>query len=125
MWESAKRCARLGPEEDFEKLGSKKFERIADSEFRKLFEDVQQLASNLEININVQDYVVIEKENWPNPPTKDPDSYYRISIFLLCLDDILPSLNARFLDAETTLQYLIPQYCDVSYNEYEEAFTFY
>src|SRR5678815_2603992 len=63
-----------------------------------------------------------------NVPTSDPESYYRISVFIPFIDDLISSLTDRFLSHETTiisLQYILPEKCNVPYKHIEKSILFY
>src|SRR5678815_3481063 len=63
-----------------------------------------------------------------NVPTSDPESYYRISVFIPFIDDLISSLTDRFLLHETTiisLQYILPEKCNVPYKHIEKSILFY
>ena len=81
----------------------------ADSEFKKLFEEAKKLANLLQLELTMPRIAAAQK-NRQNPPAANPEDYFRISIFIPCIDNLISGLSERFLAHEAiiaSLQYLI------------------
>lgn len=99
----------------------------ADSEFKKLFEEAKELANLLQLELTMPRIATAQK-NRQNPPAANPEDYFRISIFIPCIDDLISGLSERFLAHEAiiaSLQYLIPSHCDVDFDKVKPSFEFY
>ena len=95
----------------------------ADSIFANLFEKCSELA-NCSIPRRCQ-----KQRNRPNIETENPEEYFRITIFLPLLDDIIEQINGRFSrhnQNSLKLSYLLPsKISKASSSSITETFTFY
>ena len=83
----------------------------ADTEFKTIFTQAKNVCDSLGIEITIPRTTKFQKHRC-NVPTSDPESYYRISVFIPLIDDLVFSLTDRFLSHETTiisLKYILPE----------------
>ena len=97
------------------------------TEFKTIFTQAKNVCDSLDIEIAIPKTTKFQKHRC-NVPTSDPESYYRISVFIPFIDDLISSLTDRFLSQETTiisLQYILPEKYNVPYKHIEKSLLFY
>ena len=72
----------------------------ADSQFKLLFNEAQQLASNNSVEINCHEsHIMYIQTQRANPDVAhDVETYYRVSVYIPFLDAFITSLNERFIN---------------------------
>lgn len=100
----------------------------ADAKFRPLYEEVKSLAVDLNAEESIPRICRFQQHRL-NIPHETAEDYYRRGIFIPYLDDILSSLEERFLSHEKTLKsfrHLIPSNSDnVEFSSIEHLVKFY
>lgn len=99
----------------------------SDTEFSDVYIQAKNLCDNLNIELIIPRTTKYQKHRC-NISTADPEIYYRTSIFNPFIDDLISSLNDRFLKHDTliiSLQYILPDRSNVEYEFIEECIRFY
>lgn len=84
-----------------------------DSKFAKLFLNAQNLLCTVNEEIKIP-RITSRQEHRANYNTKDPETYFRITIMIPLLDDFIDQLQSRFQNHKATLSslnILIPSVC--------------
>ncbi|KAJ8877793.1 hypothetical protein PR048_022250 [Dryococelus australis] len=104
-----------------------KLRNNAENEFNELFVGVQQMSSCLHVNNKVPRITGTQRHR-PNPQfSTDPESYYRTTAYITCIDDI-SSLTVRLLinhETISSLHFVFCAYCDVPFEKIRNVFDFY
>ncbi|KAL4097961.1 hypothetical protein QTP88_022642 [Uroleucon formosanum] len=74
----------------------------ATTEFNKLFIDINKRLNDFELTIEMPRLAKRQK-NRDNIPTKDPEEYFRITLFLPFLDSFVQQLNDRFVNHQNII----------------------
>lgn len=109
----------------------KDIRKNADQEFHSLYLEASEMAADLGIPSDSRSIVPrltkLQKHR-ANVPFQNPEQYYRTTIFIPFVDDIISALSERFLAHESTissLQYIMPKNCSVPFEKVEPSFEFY
>lgn len=99
-----------------------------ESKFQSLFEEAEKLAESNDIEV-ITPRVCRKQKNRPNIVHKTTQDYYRVTLFLPYLDDLMSSLTERFLPHRLTiraLSNLIPKNTiEKNFEDIQEAISFY
>jgi hypothetical protein len=74
-------------------------------EFHQLFTEAQRMASRLNVILSIPRISGLQRHR-SNPPSTDPEDYYRITVYIPCTEDIISSLTERFLTHQDTVSSL-------------------
>lgn len=100
----------------------------ATDEFNKIYEEVNRLGGLINVEESMP-RICITQRNRQNVPFQSTKEFYRRTVFIPHLDDILLSLNERFLSHHeiiNSLQYVLPNMIvDKPYSNLKTAITFY
>lgn len=100
----------------------------ATDEFNKLYEEANRLGGLINVEESMP-RICITQRNRQNVPFQNTKEFYKRTVFIPHLDDILLSLNERFLSHHeiiNSLQYVLPNMIvDKPYSNLKTAVTFY
>lgn len=74
----------------------------ATTEFNKLYNEINKRLNDFEVTIEMPRLAKRQK-NRANIPTKDPEEYFRITLFLPFLDSFVQQLNDRFVNHQNII----------------------
>ncbi|CAH1109364.1 unnamed protein product [Psylliodes chrysocephalus] len=77
----------------------------AEHNFDYLLNDINVCLRNLEIDLSIPRLTTLMR-NRPNPQTKSPEEYYRVSVYIPLLDSTILDLESRFPKGTIELFYL-------------------
>lgn len=100
----------------------------ATNEFNKIYEEVNRLGGLINVEESMP-RICITQRNRQNVPFQNTQEFYRRTVFIPHLNDILLSLNERFLSHHeiiNSLQFVLPNMIvDKPYSNLKTAVTFY
>ncbi|KAE9525840.1 hypothetical protein AGLY_014066 [Aphis glycines] len=102
----------------------------ADNEFKQLFLEAQEIASNLDLTMSIPRLTKHQTKRC-SAPSESIEEYYRRSIFIPWVDSFLNSLSDRFLKHKnllTSYKYLLPtgrNPTDEQISSFKNLFDFY
>lgn len=106
----------------------KQWRQNCDDEFKKLYSDIENVAERLNFTLAVPRLTGRQK-NRSNHPFENPEEYYRRSIYIPFLDNLIGELEERFSPHKKkifVIEKLVPSRCaDISSEEFVETIKFY
>lgn len=95
----------------------RRIRETADDFFREIFRSTSQLADDLFDTELRAPRITLRQKNRANPQISSSEEYFRVTIFIPCIDALVQNLTERFLENEDILpsfQLLLPGFADVS-----------
>ncbi len=100
----------------------------AEESFSEIYKEAECIAREINVQVAIP-RLCREQRNRQNTSATNAEDYFRRNVFIPYLDDMISSMNERFLTHEekiTSLQYILPSLIvERSFRDVEQAFDFY